>query len=362
MLLLGITNDDHVLINFKYAVCICLHDPGGKETIIMLYPEVCWLKLQMSCPDCGRPLGVGLCPGCRTVGRIKNLWSRQVKWGDDSEGLTILRSCAGCLLDLVETRGSGVPAPLGSTPKAPGVAKQSGAAPAVAPAKEAEKRSPQVASKAAPATREGSEKVRAEKEPDKRPLEEEDSEGEESSTIEEDTEVPAEDNSKKEDKRPLEEEPKKKEAKTGEDERWHRPFQRGCLSAPLGLKPLPIQLSPRDGDFQGNKERKRSRREEDAERAEDRAKRSEDTGRDERERRSSGADGERARPRSPPYPPAHRAGGEVDRDRKKKKKKKHKKKEHKSKGVKKRQRGYYYQDNKPNAGGSSQWRPRHERR
>ncbi len=85
----------------------------------------------MLCSLCGRP-STGPCPGCRTVSRIRWLWSECVKGGDDTEALTALRSCAGVLTDLSEARsaylagligpggsGSAAPAQPPTEPKAP---------------------------------------------------------------------------------------------------------------------------------------------------------------------------------------------------------------------------------------------------
>ena len=195
-----------------------------------------------------------MCAGCRTVGRIRFLWSQQLRWADDIEGLAILRNCAGGLLDLVESQfGSANPPPLGGA-----TAKAQGAAPprVVTPV-------PPPAEKTKPADVKTEEKAEKEskKESEPSPDAVEESEGAESSeSLAEDKSVVEEKPKEEKRKEAAVKEEKleaiKEEAKPVKPERAYCPFQRGCLGAPLGLRPLPIQLSPRDGEAPKARERK----------------------------------------------------------------------------------------------------------
>lgn len=60
----------------------------------------------MICSTCNRVAAFGseVCSGCRTVSRIKFLWTHQLGPPEDGLGLGILRGCAGELTDLAEAR------------------------------------------------------------------------------------------------------------------------------------------------------------------------------------------------------------------------------------------------------------------
>ena len=60
----------------------------------------------MICSGCGRAAAASgeVCSGCRTISRIKFLWTHQLGSPEDSSGLSILRGCAGELTDLAESR------------------------------------------------------------------------------------------------------------------------------------------------------------------------------------------------------------------------------------------------------------------
>ena len=59
----------------------------------------------MVCKGCWRP-ATEWCAGCRTVSRIKFLWTQQLGPLEDAPGLSSLRECAGLLSDLAEARGA----------------------------------------------------------------------------------------------------------------------------------------------------------------------------------------------------------------------------------------------------------------
>lgn len=320
----------------------------------------------MVCPDCGRPLG-GLCAGCRTVGRIRFLWGQQLRWADDTEGLAILRNCAGGLLDLVESQfGSATSQPLaGATAKASGAAPPGVDTPEVPPTG-APKSQPKKATPVDVKKEETEEKERKKESEVSPGVEEESEEAESSPSLEEDTSVveekPKEEKPKEAEVKGEEPEAPKEEAKPARTERAYRPFQRGCLGAPLGLRPLPIQLSPRDGVPPSTRERKKSRREEDKDNAEEKKRAEESRGRGDHGKRESQQERGRERPRSPVNPPADRARGSGREGDSHRGQKRHRHKESKSKRVKKRQRGRDFRKENPNAWRSSSWRPRHDQR
>ena len=77
--------------------------PGIKRQLPVC-PVECWLKL-MVCKGCWRPASEW-CAGCRTVSRIKFLWTQQIGPFEEAPGLSSLRECAGLLSDLAEARGA----------------------------------------------------------------------------------------------------------------------------------------------------------------------------------------------------------------------------------------------------------------
>eukprot|EP00434_Breviolum_minutum_P029884 symbB.v1.2.026425.t1/scaffold2637.1/size74321/1 len=182
----------------------------------------------MSCKECGRPSPSALCSGCRTLGRIDTLW-RDLDEKDLSLGLGFLRECAGALTDLAEARWAErqtrVPLKSGETPpvtgEAPGSAGTGGG-------------------EAAP-----KEKPVEEKGPAREPLKEVkeealasdrgEGEPEESYSYETGEEEPAAE--------------EKAEPKSVDRTKSHpnaHKIQKGNLSKPLGLRPLPVKLSRRD--------------------------------------------------------------------------------------------------------------------
>ena len=79
--------------------------PGLKSIPPCLFPGSVGLSW-MICGECGRRTSSTTCTGCRTLGRIRFLWTSQIKPPDESEALGCLRFCAGGLADLVELRFS----------------------------------------------------------------------------------------------------------------------------------------------------------------------------------------------------------------------------------------------------------------
>ena len=77
--------------------------PGVKKNPPRLFPVSVGLSY-MVCAECGRRSVFSPCTGCRTLGRIRFLWTSQIKTPDEGEALGCLRFCAGGLSDLVELR------------------------------------------------------------------------------------------------------------------------------------------------------------------------------------------------------------------------------------------------------------------
>lgn len=264
----------------------------------------------MSCKECGRPSPSALCSGCRTLGRIDTLW-RDLDEKDLPLGLGFLRECAGALTDLAEARWAErqakVPLKSGETPpvtgETPGSAGTVGgeAAPKEKPTEE---KGP---------TREPHQEVKEEALASDRG----EGEPEESYSYETGEEEPAAE--------------EKAEPKSVDRTKTHpnaHKIQKGNLSKPLGLRPLPVKLSRRDpepeepkhDDGDRGRERKVHRTEED---------------------RAQGSRPSHGRPSEPSYPPPGRGSGkERHRSRSRKRRR--------AKGKKKRERG-------------EEWRRQHHR-
>ena len=100
--------------------------PGLKSQLLVC-PVSVGLKL-MSCKGCPRPAR-DWCAGCRTLSRLKFLWTQQLGPFEDAPALNAFRECAGVLSDLAEVRSSFLRQPEGeaqggtpgTTPVPPGL-------------------------------------------------------------------------------------------------------------------------------------------------------------------------------------------------------------------------------------------------
>ena len=177
----------------------------------------------MSCQVCGRP-GSDPCAGCRTSQRIHFLWKRVINPAHDLAALHLLRDCAGALTDLVESQEPHV---AGTAPTP--VAGAGGPTP--------EQAAPSAAGEPAGASLPT--KVKLEEKEGEKEEQEKAEQGEAlpvSGQREEDSSSPEEESEESEEEQPNAKEPEEKPSR----------FHRGSLSAPLGLKQLPQQLSPSD--------------------------------------------------------------------------------------------------------------------
>ena len=254
----------------------------------------------MSCTLCGRS-GSDPCLGCRTLGRLAWLWREQILAPESSQGVTLLRDCAGALTDLSEigsqrvaqekaaTEGATVrekvaPRPVGERKKveAP-VRAEGGSKPAGA------------AAEAAPAE-----------------AEEEGEEADQESSYSYDTDHF--------------EEPPKKEKKSKESEVKPKEEERQGRGQSLGLKALPSRPSSRVDHKEDREQRGRDRQHHGEAPALPRAG---SGGRASSSHRSTGVRPQ-DRPRSPDHPPPG-SHGKRPKERSRSKRKK-------SKGVKKKER------------------------
>ena len=284
--------------------CNSVH--GSKELSICLSSKVFGLRL-MSCKICGRP-GGDPCSGCRTALRVHYLWKREINQANEVAALHLLRDCAGALTDLVEAQAG--PSSASTPPRVAGVepGNSKTAEASVVGQGPGEKAPLEVK------VEEKEDEQKREKGAEAAPVEakgkEDDSLSEEEGSEETEEEVP----------------------KAKDPEEKPQRFHRGSLSAPLGLKQLPKQLSPSDIK---EKELKPGqawfKKREDAEGS--RSSRPEALPAP-REPRPEPV----RQPRSPSRPPGGWGNPERERSRSRHKRKKEKK-ERSSKGKKKRERG-----------------------
>ena len=276
----------------------------------------------MICGECGRRTSSTTCTGCRTLGRIRFLWTSQIKPPDESEALGCLRFCAGGLADLVELRFSAEAQVVPPEAKAPATGvvpegEEVAAGDPVGVAPKEEKNSP------SPEPGEGAE-------------------GESYSyeTGEEGGKEAAPSTEKAE------------EVKSHPVPR----FGRGSLCKPLGLTPA-CKSSTRKEEakpfvFRKDKPARQDRHVEDQDGQRDRDRSPRGVG-----SRSGGEpreQEERKRPREPPHSPR---GHHQRRSPRRSRSKEQQKKKKKSKGKKRRERGQEYR-RRHHAGPSDRWRQR----
>ena len=304
--------------------------PGVKKNPPCLFPVSVGLSF-MVCGECGRRSVFSPCTGCRTLGRIRFLWTSQIKTPDEGEALGCLRFCAGGLSDLVELR-FGAEAQVENPPAtgeavAPGEPRADAVAPGEPRADTVEGVTPGAS---APRDEESSEE------------DEVDKGGAESysyETVEEE---------KPEEKRAV------PEAEKEEAERASVPrFGRGSLSKPLGLTPA-CKKSTRKEETKPIVFRKEKPVGDHHQGRDDRKKRERSPQREGPAAGSAPAETEdRRAPRSPSRPP----GGHRHHSHRRRSKSKEKKKR-KSKGKKWRERGQEFRRNNFGARSTDRWRPR----